>query len=396
MRGKLGSGGRGKIHGPIPILQVEITTPPRSLRAEAKLALILFSAKGMPVGQLYVIPEPDGAIPLDAIADRCRHIAKSLKLPVMASDARTASVVICTRDRPDELRRCLASFAEQRRKPDQIVVVDNASRDDRTRAVALAAGVDYVREDRPGLDIARNTGALHATGDIVAYTDDDTVLHEQWLARLVAAFDEEDIMAVTGLVLPAELETHAQQMFEWNWGFGRGFDRIEFDRAFFERTTRLGCPVWWIGAGANMAFRGKVFTEVGLFDERLDVGAAGCSGDSEYWYRILAAGWRCRYEPTAVLFHYHRRSFDALAGQIYHYMRGHLAALLVQYERTGHIGNLRRAFLTLPILYARRAMGRIIHGKRDYNCLIGSEIRGAIAGVYFYLRTPRPAGRRPR
>ena len=377
-------------HGPIPILHIDVAAPPDSLRVEARLALILFSLDGMPVGQLYVLPGTDGLIPSDAISEKCRQLAQSPTLPAPAPDGRTISVVICTRDRPDELRRCLASFAEQRRRPDQIVVVDNASRDDRTRAVALAAGVDYVREDRPGLDIARNTGALRATGDIVAYTDDDTVLHDQWLARLAAAFDEEDIMAVTGLVLPAELETHAQQMFEWNWGFGRGFERIEYDRAFFKNSTRHGCPVWRIGAGANMAFRRRVFEEVGLFDERLDVGAAGCSGDSEYWYRILAAGWRCRYEPTAVLFHYHRRSFEALAGQIYHYMRGHLAALLVQYERTGHFGNLRRAFVTLPILYARRALGRIVHGKHDYNCMVGPEIRGAIAGVFFYLKTPRP------
>ena len=112
----------------------------------------------------------------------------------------------------------------QSRGPDQVVVVDNASCDDgRTRAVALAAGVDYVREDRPGLDIARNRGVRAATGDIVAFTDDDVRLHPRWLERLTAAFDADRIMAVTGLVLPAELETPAQIHFEKYWGFGRGY-----------------------------------------------------------------------------------------------------------------------------------------------------------------------------
>src|SRR5258706_9785296 len=89
----------------------------------------------------------------------------------------TAGVVICTRDRPDELARCLASLPRQSLRPREIIVVDNASRDGRTREVAFAAGATYLREDRPGLDIARNTGALRVTSEIVAYTDDDVLLH---------------------------------------------------------------------------------------------------------------------------------------------------------------------------------------------------------------------------
>jgi len=53
------------------------------------------------------------------------------------------------------------------------------------------------------------------------------------------------------------------------------------------------------------------------------------------------------YEPAAVAFHYHRREFAGLSQQIFAYMRGHAAALLVQYERSGNLGNLRRALATL-------------------------------------------------
>ena len=140
-----------------------------------------------------------------------------------------------------------------------------------------------------------------------------------------------------------------------------------------------------------MAFRKTVFTAVGLFDERLDVGAAGCSGDSEYWYRVLAAGWRCRYEPSAVVFHHHRRTFDALAQQILAYMRGHVAALLVQFEHSGHWGNLRRALIMLPATYALRWAGRLVRRRRDTDGLLAQEIRGWLAGVIFYLRAKRPA-----
>ncbi|MBV8682293.1 MAG: glycosyltransferase family 2 protein [Caulobacteraceae bacterium] len=303
----------------------------------------------------------------------------------------SVTVVVCTRDRPQELARCLSSFAEQTLRPGQVIVVDNASLGDETRQVSRKAGVTYLREDRPGLDIARNTGARAASGDVVAYADDDVVLHPDWLKRLIQAFDEARIWAVTGLVLPAELATEAQWIFETHWGFGKGFQRRDFGPEFFAADRRHGCPAWEIGAGASMAFRRSVFERVGYFDERLDVGAAGCSGDSEFWHRILTAGGWCRYEPASVAYHYHRRDMDGLRRQIRAYMRGHAAALLVQYERSRNLGNLRRLFLTLPHYYARRAVGRIVRGVRSDNRLLGAEVAGLASGVAFYLRTPASA-----
>jgi glycosyltransferase involved in cell wall biosynthesis len=165
-----------------------------------------------------------------------------------------ASVIICTRDRPDQLARCLLSFKNQTVAPTEIIVVDNAPVDERTRSVALQAGARYVREDKPGLDIARNSGAAALSCPIVVYTDDDTVLHPTWLQRMVAAFDEPAIWAVTGQVFPAELETAAQAVFEKAWGLGKGYERRDYGPAFYEQTRRRGCPVWGIGAGASMAF----------------------------------------------------------------------------------------------------------------------------------------------
>jgi glycosyltransferase involved in cell wall biosynthesis len=74
----------------------------------------------------------------------------------------SASVVICTRDRPKNLERGLALFRLRSVQPAEIIVVDNASNGPQSRDVALAAGAIYVRGDRPGLDIARNSGAKRA------------------------------------------------------------------------------------------------------------------------------------------------------------------------------------------------------------------------------------------
>jgi GT2 family glycosyltransferase len=309
--------------------------------------------------------------------------------PEAAGDARLSlTVVIPTRDREDDLARCLASLAAQSRAPDQVIVVDNASRGDGTRRAALAAGATYLSESRRGLDFARNAGVRAAVGDVVAFCDDDVALHRDWCRQMLAALADASVDAVTGLVLPLELETPAQRIFELDWSFGRGFERIDYTPAFFERTRRKGCPAWIVGAGASMAFRREVFMRVGLFDERLDAGAAGCSGDSELWYRILATGGTCRYEPRIVCFHRHRRDMDALRGQIRAYMRGHVVALLVQHQRYRHRGNLRRALLIMPHGYLRRLLRRFRRGRSEGDLLF-DEIAGFLSGFLYFARHRR-------
>lgn len=306
------------------------------------------------------------------------------------SDA-SISVVICTRDRPEHLAQCLRALQVLEEPPCEVLVVDNAPTTEATQeVVASMPGVRYVREPRAGLDIARNTGVCHSTGALIAFTDDDVEVHPGWLAGLRAGFYSPEVMAVTGLALPAELETEAQVIFEKHWSFNRGFAPRTFGSSFFERTKQRGVPVWDIGAGANMAFRREVFDEVGYFDERLDVGAAGCSGDSEFWFRILAEGWSCRYEPSAVVFHTHRKTKEGLNRQLYAYMRGHVAAHLVQYEKYRCWGDLRRPLLALPRWYLHLLRRRLRHGPDLRTRTLVPEIAGAVSGVLFYLRNRRP------
>src|SRR6202011_6360065 len=63
---------------------------------------------------------------------------------------------------------------------------------------------------------------------------------------------------------------------------------------------------------------------------------SGCSEDSECWYRMLAAGMAIAYQPRAVVWHSHRVDRDAFRSQMKQYMRGHVAALLVQFEKHRH------------------------------------------------------------
>ena len=116
---------------------------------------------------------------------------------------------------------------------------------------------------------------------------------------------------------------------------------------------------------------------------------AGCSGDSEFWYRVLANGMSCRYEPRSVAFHFHRRTIDGLADQIHHYMRGHAAALLVQWERTGIGANRRQAFVAMPKWYAGRVWRRLRGARTPRDRFLRQEVLGYLGGLVFYLRRRR-------
>lgn len=312
----------------------------------------------------------------------------------IAEQSRTGakiSVIICSHDRPNPLARCLSSLAAMARPADEIIVVDNAPTTPATQHLCATRfpRVRYLKEPRKGLDIARNGGIEAALGDIVALTDDDVLVDPHWLQWLERAFADPAIMAVTGLILPSELDTPAQWQFEQYWSLNRGYVPATFGDAFFQRFLPYGVPTWSLGAGANMAFRKTIFAEVGTFDERLDAGAAGCCGDSEILYRLLADGFCCRYEPRAVVHHTHRRNDGDYRRQIAAYMRGHATALLIQFERYRHWGNIHRLFTILPRFYGRLVLSGLRHGFGARRATVGTEVWGLVSGIAFYLRRRR-------
>lgn len=306
-------------------------------------ALVLVRLSGEPVGVVRVPVEgdrcPAGAIADAVVAELGDDLLRLALLAAMARagpgrvpslddltlrslestppPASSVTVAVCTRDRPERLRRCLDAVCTQR-TPARILVVDNAPATGATgRLVAEHfPEIEYVVEPRPGLDHARNRALGECTTDVLAYTDDDAVPDERWTTALATAFDEEpDLAMVTGLVLPYALDTPAQQIFERLGGFGRGFRRRWATVAPRQAGRWLGAGEW--GTGANMAFRRAALERVGGFDPALDVGTAtGGGGDHDVFHRILAAGLLVRYEPAAIVFHEHRQSLSELTAQI--------------------------------------------------------------------------------
>lgn len=235
----------------------------------------------------------------------------------------TLSVAVCTRDRPDDLRVCLESLANLSHPADEVLVIDNAPASASTERLVKEnfPRFRYIKELQPGLDHARNRAIREATGEVIAFTDDDVMVDPEWTGAVVKAFAAEpDLALLTGLIEPAEQETPAQVWFERYGGFGRGCIRHYFQ-------LKAGATMSWnmigagqLGAGANMAMRRSVFNQVGLFDPALDVGTpTRGGGDHEIFFRLLRSGMICLYEPTAVVRHRHRRTMKELDGLLYNY-----------------------------------------------------------------------------
>lgn len=296
------------------------------------------------------------------------------------------SVIICTRNRSNDLQRCLRSLFTQTYTPREIIVVDNAPFNDATRyLVEQYKQIIYCREPRGGLSIARNTGLRVATSSIVAFTDDDVLLHPLWLYHVWQSFLSPGVVAMTGLVIPSVLETQSQQLFEKQWSFNSGYRDKLYDNTYFRSNLATGPRVWDIGAGANMAFRRSVFTAAGYFDERLGAGAAGCSEDSEMWYRILAAGFDIHYNPRAAVYHEHRKELHALYRQIFSYMRGHAAAALIQQTQHKEAGYRRYLYRKVTKSY----LPLLIKSFFRYpfkNKMLFIQLRGLLSGIFFFVK----------
>jgi GT2 family glycosyltransferase len=308
------------------------------------------------------------------------------------------SIVIASRDGEATLADTLDSLMDLDYPVFEVIVVDNASRGDGVRGVVAEYEgaphpVRYVREDRPGLALAHNSGLEHAAGTVVAFIDDDVIADPRWLAQIAKGFEAApDVACVTGLILPAELESPAQLWVEGFWGFGKGFERRVFDDNRPAEQPLYPFTAGVFGSGANMTFRTDVLRELGGFDPGLGTGSPALGGDDlAMFFSVVTSGRRLVYEPTAVVRHRHRRDYASLQRQAYGYGVG-LTAYLVKTL----IDEPRRALRLAA--YAPRALSHILHPSSSKNATrpegLPSELqwierRGMLAGPLAYVRGRR-------
>lgn len=303
------------------------------------------------------------------------------------------SVVVCTRDRPQDLRMCLETLVqlEAGRHRLELIVVDNNPASGQTKAVVAAfPQVRYEMERRPGVAYGRNKGLTSARGDIVAYIDDDVKVPPHWPSRILAPFADPRVMCVSGLVLPLEMESESQEMFEKYGALGRGYRPRIFDRQFFHRSKKHVVHTWDLGGTANVAIRKAVLADSGMFDETLGPGLPTGVGEDIYmFYRILKAGHICYYEPAAYVWHKHRTSMAALRKQLYNYNKGQTSYQLRTLVTDGDRRAIRQMLWDLPRWYVAR-IWRIVRGQEDYSLrLVALEIWGNLVGFWAFGRAVR-------
>jgi len=208
----------------------------------------------------------------------------------------TLTVVICayTLDRWAGIVAAVDSLRGQLRPPDQVVLVSDHNDELLARARRAFPDALCVPSDGPrGLSGARNTGVAAATGDVVAFLDDDAAADPDWVKRLLDAYDQGDVIGVGGGVLPAwQAPRPGWFPDEFLWVVGCSYAGLPDGR------TEVRNPI-----GANMSFLRAVFETAGGFDPmmgRLGKDAAGCE-ETEFAIRARATvpGGRVLLEPAA-------------------------------------------------------------------------------------------------
>lgn len=320
------------------------------------------------------------------------------------------SIIVATHDRPDDLRSNLEHImAQETSRPVEVIVIDNNPSSGQTPPiVAEFPGVILIDEPRKGVAYARNAGFIACTGHIAITTDDDVEVPPFWLERLIAPFNRQDVMVVTGNIFPKELENEAQRSFEKYGGLGRGFKRFEVGHDWFESFKFNAVHTWVLGGTANAAFRTTLFNhpEVGLADEALGPGMpSGVGEDTYHFYKILKAGYTLVYEPSAFVWHKHRSSMKSLRKQLYNYSKGHVAYNMTTVLRDRDPRGLLRVFYHLPrgrvmqLLYHGRDLlrGDLFRGQGHYPIsLTLIEIWGNILGFWGLWRSRRRVSRQGR
>jgi glycosyltransferase involved in cell wall biosynthesis len=410
--------------GPVRVVRVDADQPIPDVPADRpaggvyESAFVIVERSGRPLGNFEVELAP-GGLPAGELKNLIeRHLGNAWsgpgpdRPPVEESRLPFISVVIPTAfQRVDLLSRCVAAVCAQEYPSFEVIVADNRpdggpERAAHWRRLAADPRVAVVAEPLTGSSAARNRGVRAARGEVVAFLDDDAVPVPGWLAAVGRRFAlEPETDAVTGLLLPYELETPAQVLFERSGSkVAHRYERLTLEgrRGRFEVTARyperpsapeesyLIYRVGRFGMGANMSFRTATLRRLGGFDEAMGIGTPSLGGvELHFFVRMLFAGGRLTFDPEVVMHHTHIREYEELRRKLYSYGCGYTAMLtaLVLADPRHLVGLAGNAWQAL------RLFGRKFFTERGAAAAEGyfpaelsrAEMRGFAVGPWRYV-----------
>ncbi|TMI12208.1 MAG: glycosyltransferase [Betaproteobacteria bacterium] len=256
------------------------------------------------------------------------------------------SVVVCSYNGARTIRDCLDGLEQLAYPNYEVIVVDDGSTDS-TAAIACQYDCRLIRTENRGLSNARNTGLKAATGEIVAYIDDDAYPDPHWLAYLAARFLSTPHAAVGGPNLAPP-------------GDGPIAECIARAPGGPVHVLLSDCEAEHI-PGCNMAFRKDCLEAVGGFDPQFRT----AGDDVDVCWRLQERGWTLGFSPAAMVWHHRRNSLRTYWKQQTGY--GRAEAMLERkwpekYNGPGHVrwaGRIYGNGLTRALPWRR---ARVYHG----------------------------------
>lgn len=234
-----------------------------------------------------------------------------------------STVIIPTYNRPEELTNCIESILNQSIKPNEIIVVDDGDLSElplKDRCIHFGIHYIYFRKNVRGLTASKNAGVRLATGDVILFLDDDTVLFPDYIEQILNTYSlesERPIMGVGGLIANTKLLTFPRRLrrifnlmflmagIEEGKVLPSGFST---DIGTTEFPIKKTSPVDFLQGGAS-SFRKEIFADF-VFSERYE--RYGMGEDKDFAYRV-SRKHKLVINPKAKLFHFQspKMRFDA-------------------------------------------------------------------------------------
>jgi len=233
------------------------------------------------------------------------------------------SVVVCTRNGSATLGPCLAALGRQTYPNHEIIVIDDGSTDSVPQIAQSFDFVRYQRQEPSGLSVARNFGASIATGEIIAYTDDDCVPDVDWLQQLALAFDDPQWIAAGGPNIPPPPRNRIEAIVAHAPG---GPSHVLINDEEAEHLP-----------GCNLAIRKTALDQIGGFNPIFET----AGDDVDVCWRLRDTGGKLRFCPGAFVWHHRRFTVRAYLRQQRGYGHAEAQLMKVHPQRFGPLGGAR-------------------------------------------------------
>lgn len=229
----------------------------------------------------------------------------------MSSDNLTFSIIIPTYERPAQISKCLESIAklDYPKNKFEVVVVDDGSINPPEKLVNSykdRLNITLITQKNAGPAGARNTGAKKASGEFLAFTDDDCVPDSNWLNAFENEFNRDPEIVLGGYTVNSLAEnpysTASQELINYLYSY---YNSDRNNAKFF--------------ASNNIAVRADLFEQIGGFDVTT---LRATAEDREICDRWVYNGHKMTYTTDAIVFHSHNLSLTQYWKQHFNYGRG--------------------------------------------------------------------------